>query len=262
MRSAIIGTLCFVGSALLATTEVVAQETRFSPTLRAGQHLTLTTVDGNVTVSPSSGRTAEIVATKRVRRGDATRVKAVMEESRDGVMVCTVYLHKGESDRNTCQGESRGQWSGNDNYDIDMSYVVTLPAGVVLEVNTVEGDVDVRGVDMPASIRSVDGKINYEGAPPRDLNTVDGDIHATIRGGAWDADASIRTVDGSIELSLSADVAITIKGSTVDGTFQSDFPMAVREQFGPRSFEGMLGSGGTRTLRLSSVDGNITLRRR
>ena len=252
--------LAFVAG--LATTELAAQETRFTPTLRVGQQLSLTTVDGDVIVTRGEGRTAEIVATKRVRRGDGSRVKAVMEETSDGVKVCTVYLHKGEPDRNTCRSESSGNWSGDDNYDVELNYVVKLPEGVMLSVHTVDGDVDAQGIDVPATIRSVDGDIRYSGVAPRDLNTVDGDVRATITNSTWGADMVVHTVDGSIDISMPADVAIAVKGSTVDGSFTSDFPMTVREKWGPRSFEGTIGSGGSKSLRLSSVDGDITLRRK
>lgn len=262
MQTSTRSALVLAVAAAVATTNLAAQETRFTPTLRPGQQLSITTVDGDVTVSRGSGSTAEIVATKRVRRGDGSRVKAVMEESSDGVKICTVYLHKGEADRNTCRGDSSGNWSGGDNSDIDISYAVKLPTGVSLSVNTVDGSVDARGVDAPSSIRSVDGSITFEGVAPRDLNTVDGDIHATITGGTATTEMTFRTVDGSIDITLPADVAISVKGSTVDGSFSSEFPMTILGKVGPRSFEGTIGSGGTKTLRLSSVDGDISLHRK
>lgn len=252
--------------AILSGRTLSAQETRFSPTLRVGQQLDIATIDGDVIVRQGAGRTAEVVATKRVRRGDASRVKAVMEQTSNGYRVCTIYLHRGEDDRDTCRGESHGRsrrdWDDNNGYDIEMSYDVTLPAGVSIAVNTVDGNIEVRGVDTPATIHSVDGNITYEGVAPNNLNTVDGDIRATILPGAWSADALMRTVDGTIEVFLPSDVAIDVRGSTVDGSFRSDFPMTMRDKWGPRSFTGTIGTGGARLLRLSSVDGDIMLRRR
>lgn len=148
MRNQIVVALAF--TLLMAAVPASAQVTRFAPTLRPGQHLDISTIDGDVTVSQGEGRTAEIVATKTVRKGDGSRVKAVMES----------------------------------------------------------------------------------------------------------------TADGSIEVTLPAGIAVSIKGSTVDGNFSTDFPLTVRGKWGPRSNEGTIGSGGTRTLRLGSVDGDITLRRR
>ncbi|MES2306688.1 MAG: DUF4097 family beta strand repeat-containing protein [Gemmatimonadota bacterium] len=264
MRTALVTTLALALATLAAGRALPAQETRFSPTLRAGQHLDISTIDGDVSVTRGEGRTAEIIATKHVRRGDASRVKAVMEQTSDGYKVCTIYLHRDEPDRDTCNGgeRRRNSWRDNDNYDIEMSYVVRLPAGAVLGVHTVDGNVDVRGVDVAATINTVDGDITYEGVAPYKLNTVDGDIRATISSGAWNADAAMNTVDGSIEVSLPADIALEIRGSTVDGSFRSDFPLTIKDKWGPRSIQGTIGSGATRALRLGSVDGDITLRRR
>ncbi|MES2124774.1 MAG: DUF4097 family beta strand repeat-containing protein [Gemmatimonadota bacterium] len=254
--------IALASTLLLYVVPARAQVTRFSPTLRPGQHLSISTIDGDVTVSRGDGRTAEIVATKIVRKGDGTRVKAVMESTDDGYRVCTIYLHRGEPDRDTCASRSRNDWNGSDNFDVDISYVVTLPAGALLAVHTVDGNIDVRGTDTAPSLHTVDGSITYSGVAPATLNTVSGDIHATITSGDWAADATMRTVDGSIDVSLPAGIALTVKGSTVDGDFSSDFPLTVRGKWGPRSIEGSIGSGGTRTLRLGSVDGDIALHRR
>ncbi|MEO5798534.1 MAG: DUF4097 family beta strand repeat-containing protein [Gemmatimonadales bacterium] len=265
MRTPVVTTLAIALAAVTAGRALPAQETRFSPTIRAGQHLDISTIDGDVSVTRGEGRTAEIVATKHVRRGDASRVKAVMEQTSDGYKVCTIYLHRDEPDRDTCNGGSdrrRNNWRDNDNYDIEMSYVVRLPAGAVLGVHTVDGNVDVRGVDVAATINTVDGDVTYEGVAPTKLSTVDGDIRATISTASWIADASMSTVDGSIDVSLPADIALEIHGSTVDGSFRSDFPLTIRDKWGPRSIQGTIGNGATRSLRLGSVDGDITLRRR
>lgn len=264
MRTPLATRFALAAVALIPAAALSAQETRFSPTLRVGQHLAINTIDGDVTVTRGDGRTAEIVANKRVRRGDASRVKAVMEETSDGFKVCTIYLRRDEADRDTCNRSNRDRrdsWNDHDNTDIEISYTVRLPSGVALAVNTVDGAVDVRGVDTPASVNSVDGDIVYEGVAPTSLRTVDGDIRASISG-VWTADASLRTVDGSIVVELPADAALEVRGSTVDGSFHSDFPMTIRDKWGPRSFEGTIGGGGTRLLRLGSVDGDITLRRR
>ena len=263
MRTPVVTSFALVVAALLPGT-LSAQETRFSPTLRAGQLLSVSTIDGDVTVTRGEGRTAEVVATKRVLKGDGSRVKAVMEETSEGVRICTIYLHRGEDDRDTCNSPNRGRrnnWNDNDNNDVEINYTVRLPAGVELNVNTIDGLVDVRGVDTPARINTVDGDIIYEGVAPSRLNTVDGDIRASITG-AWSVDASMNTVDGSIEVTLPADAALEVRGSTVDGSFRTDFPMTVRDKWGPRSIQGTIGTGGTRSLRLGSVDGDITLRRR
>lgn len=262
MRSALPLGLALAGAALLGDRPAEAQDTRFTPRLSAGQHLALSNIDGDVVVTRGEGRTAEIVAIKKVRRGDGSRVKAVMEETDDGVRVCTIYLHRGEPDRNTCRGEGRsGGWS-NESWDVDMRYEVRVPSGVLLDVTTVDGDVDITGADAPASVHTVDGNIRLEGVAPRRLNTVDGNVRVVITNTEWSADLAINSVDGDIDVVLPAGIGIDVSGSTVDGDLTTDFPVTMRGKWGPRSFSGTIGGGGSRALRLGSVDGSITLRKR
>jgi DUF4097 and DUF4098 domain-containing protein YvlB len=49
-----------------------------------------------------------------------------------------------------------------------------------------------------------------------------------------------------------------VKGSTVNGGIESEFPLTVQGKFGPRSITGTIGKGGRR-LELNTVNGGITL---
>lgn len=263
MRAALLLGLSLAGMAILRDQPAAAQETKFTPRMSAGQHLALSNIDGDVFVTRAEGSTAEIVAIKSVRRGDGSRVKAILEETDDGYRVCTIYLHRGERDRNTCRGDGghRGDWS-DDSWDVDMRYEVRLPSGVFVDVNTVDGNVEILRSDAAASVHTVDGSIHLEGVAPRRLNTVDGDISAVISNSTWNADVTISSVDGDIDLTLPAGIALNVSGTTVDGDVRSDFPITMRGKWGPQSFSGSIGGGSSRSLRLSSVDGSITLRKR
>lgn len=233
-------------------------EYRFSRDLRAGQVLAVSNIEGNVTVTRGSGRTATVVVTKKVARGDGDLVKAILEETGDGIKVCTVYLASADEDRRSCRGGSRnGDHRG---LDVEMTYEVRLPDGVRFDAATVDGDLTVDGTDTPGRITTVDGDVHYRGVMPEQLSTVDGDIRLEVTGAVRDG-ARISTVDGSITLELPGDAALDLRASTVDGDLESDFPLTVRGKWGPRTLQGAINGGGP-TLRLSTVDGSITIRRR
>jgi hypothetical protein len=239
----------------------ISSET-FRPTLRSGQRLSVSNIEGKVTITQGPGVSAEIVAQKVVRRGDGNLVKAVLEATSGGYRICTVYLNRADEDRG-CDDHNRnnndnGRW--REPLDVDMNYEVRLPAGVALTVSTVDGSVDARGIDTPASIRSVDGSINYVGVAPEGLNTVDGSITAAITNSNWDHALSVRSVDGSVELTLPASLNARVSGRTVDGSIDSDFPVTVIGKWGPHSFEGDIGNGHGASLDISTVDGGIRLR--
>jgi len=234
---------------------------RFTPNLRSGDRLAISNIDGTVTVTQGRGTNAEIVAHKVVHRGDGNLVKAVLEETSGGYRVCTVYLNRAGDDRG-CNDRNHNSNDGNwgNNLDVDMNYEIRLPVGVALQVNTVDGSVDARGIDTPGSIRSVDGSITYEGVAPESLNTVDGSITATITNNDWRHSLSVRTVDGQVELTLPASLSAHVTGHTVDGSIDSDFPVTIAGKWGPQSFKGDIGDGRGPTLDVSTVDGSIRLR--
>jgi putative adhesin len=235
-------------------------DTRFTPALRSGQTLAVSNIDGNVTVTQGRGTAAEIVAHKTVRRGNGDLVKAVLEETSSGYRVCTVYRND-DNDSQGCDHNTR-----NDNnharrepLDVDMAYEVRIPAGVILSVNSVDGDVEARGIDTPATLRTVDGSITFDGVAPRSLNTVDGAITATITDTDWNHSLAVRSVDGEIQLTLPAAISLSVSGHTVDGEINSDFPLTIAGKWGPQSFHGEIGSGRGPELELNTVDGGIHL---
>lgn len=238
---------------------ISTSDTRFTPALKSGQRLSVSNIDGNVTVTQGRGQNAEIVAHEIVRRGNGDLVKAVLEETSNGYRVCTVYL-RDVKDSDGCDRNRRGNSDWREPLDVDMQYDIRLPAGVALTVNTVDGNVDARGIDTPASIRSVDGSITFEGVAPEGLNTVDGAITATVTNTDWSHALSVRTVDGKIDLTLPAKTNAKVSGQSIDGEITSDFAVTVSGKWGPQSFHGEIGNGGSPSIELRTVDGSIHLR--
>ena len=234
----------------------------FRPALRSGQHLAVSNIDGNVSVTQGAGAAAEIVATKVVRRGNGDLIRAVLEQTSDGYRICTVYLSRA-GDSRACNDHSRNNndhadWGSG--LDAAINYEIRLPAGVALTVNTVDGSVEARGIDTPATIRSVDGSITFDGVAPENLTTVDGAITARITNSDWAHKLAIRTVDGGVELTLPAALNAHVNGHTVDGSVDSDFPVTVVGKWGPHSISGDIGTGQGAALDISTVDGSIRLR--
>ena len=260
MSRPIVLTALLAGAVALAT-PLAAQETRFTHALGRGETLSLSNIDGNISVTLASGRTAEIIARKTVRKGNGALVKAVMEESSDGIRVCTLYLDDTDDGRTSCTGRRGRNRSGyREPLDVEMAYEVRLPEGAALQVATVDGDVHVSDLTGKATITTVDGDVIVSGRAPESISTVDGDIDVTMAE-MPKAGMNYRTVDGGITVRVPSGVGLDVSGSSVDGTFSSDFPLTTSGKWGPRQFRGTLGDGGP-ALRLSTVDGAIRLQKR
>ena len=257
MRMAMLATVF-----LASTNTVAAQETRFTPTMQPGDRLELENINGRIEVTQGRGRTAEIVVTKRVVSGNGALVKVVMEENGNSIRVCTIYLG-GSREGSSCD---RGYNVNNngERLNVQTHYRVVVPAGVSVEAESVNGAVTMTGLTAPSSASTVNGDISFEGSTANSLETVNGSIDARFDSAEWDGGISFETVNGSIALSLPAGVNTRISGETLHGKIDSGpFDVTVLGKWGPRSFQGTIGSGsGGRSLNLETVNGSIELRQR
>lgn len=245
---------------LMAAVPLAAQETRFTPTIAAGGTLALENINGPMVITQGSGRTAEVIVTKRVIKGDGSYVKAVMEERGGKVRICTIYTNR-DPNRKTCSGENSSNSRGRDNYDeVEMRYEVKLPAGVLLDAESVNGNITATGLDASASLQTVNGAIVFSGTNASHLETVNGRIKATFTKAAWDGTLEVSAVNGGVDLVFPAGFDADLSGETVNGGITSDFPVTIEGKWGPKSFNGKIGRGGRR-LSIETVNGGITLKK-
>lgn len=243
---------------------LMAQDTQFDRTMPAGDRLELSNINGKISVTQGTGRRAEIVVTKTVRAGDGNLVKAILEEGNGYVRVCTIYLTR-DPNRTTCAGSNSIDSRGDrrfERFDVRLDYEVRLPAGVRLQVESVNGSVTIRGVDTPASVSTVNGEIEFDGVGAHRLETVNGGIVGRFTGARWTGDLALETVNGSIDLSLPSDFGAEIRGQTVNGGIDfGEFPVTMKGKWGPKTFTGTIGDGGRRVT-IETVNGSVRLRRR
>jgi hypothetical protein len=178
-----------------------------------------------------------------------------------------------------------------------IEYVLNVPADMPLEIEVVQGKVDVEGTRAGIQIQSVNGAITVRGGGGTiDLGSVQGsitlsdargDVHAeSVNGrirlsgidsgrvtaetvnGAVSYEGSIRsdgwyrfsTHNGPIDLTIPAGVGATFTASTFNGTLETGFPVTLREAKEGKEFSFTLGSGGAR-IELESFNGTMSIRR-
>lgn len=241
------------------TTAHQGPDYHFTRALRPGQVLGVSNIDGTVTIRRASGNTAEVSVTKVVKRGNGDLVQAIMETTNDGIKVCTVYLSRPDEKRTSCDHQGNNG-RRNEPLSVEMTYEVRLPSGVRLRAATVDGDINASGVDTPANITTVDGDVSYEGVMPEHLATVDGDVSLDV-GSDFESSSSIATVDGNITIKLPAAARFEVRANTVDGKLSNDFGIPVNGKWGIHRMEGSVNGGGP-TLKLRTVDGDISLSKR
>ncbi len=247
--------LTLIVASVLIPGAAAAQSYHFTPQLGRNDRLDLSNVNGDIVVDRSSGATTDVTVDKVVKRGNGDLVTVVMEKGNNEVHICTVFLDNA-GDHGAC-GQGRHN-DHNDNSDIEVTYHVHLAAGVELDAGTVNGSVKATGVDAAKGLHTVNGDVDYSGAPPASIGSVNGAVTATLTQGTWDGRMTVETVNGSIDLTFPSDLSASLSGSSVNGGVSSDFPVTIQGKWGPRSFSGKIGNG-TAELHVTTVNGSIGL---
>ncbi|MEO8561490.1 MAG: hypothetical protein ABI601_05410 [bacterium] len=217
-------------------------------------------VNGEIRVSPSSSDKVEIVATKSWRRGDP---KVVRIESRKtsggGILVCAFWTENATCSESSYSSHNEGRSRNN---DVSVSFDVRVPAGVKIGVWSVNGQVTVDGATEEVVAGTVNGTVDATSSGgPVTSSSVNGNVHARMGKLTGDDDLDFSTVNGNVVAEFGEDIDANIELSTVNGRFQTDWPVTITGRVDPRHLRATLGKGGRR-IRLTTVNGNVELRKR
>lgn len=140
----------------------------------------------------------------------------------------------------------------------EVAYEVLLPAGLEVDVETVNGRVSAEGRSAPVTLNTVNGSVRVDGqAAPVNVNTVNGSVEVAFAGPLQAAD--LETVNGSVTVSCNRDSSFRYELQTVNGKIRSDFPeVSVEGKWGPKEARGAIADGKGR-LAVETVNGEVRL---
>jgi DUF4097 and DUF4098 domain-containing protein YvlB len=144
--------------------------------------------------------------------------------------------------------------------DASIDYIVRVPAGVNLDLSTVNGPVNVAGTSGEVHAQTVNGEIAIaarEGSLK--LNTVNGSVSAVLDSLQPAGDVSLRSVNGSVTAVLPPLLDGTVSFETINGKITSGFPITATGPVNPKRMFGTVGSGGAHRIELSTVNGSVSL---
>lgn len=258
------------GVVLAATPSTLAAQDRqvqrdaftLSERVPAGSWLRVRNVNGAIRARASTSDRVEITATKSWRRGNPAAVRVEMTKGGDGsILVCAYWTENATCDENGYRSRNEGR-NRNDNNDTSLEFEIRVPRGVKLGVWTVNGGVSVDGATDEVAAGTVNGEVDARSSGgPVTGSTVNGDVHAVMGRLSGTEDLNFSTVNGTIIAEFAGDIDANIELSTVNGRFQTDWPVTITGRLDPRHLRATLGKGGRR-VRLSTVNGNVELRKR
>ena len=225
----------------------------------AGLAVEIRNINGPIHAEASTNGKLEVVAVRSSKKHDPEVVKIEVFEAKGKLTFCTLYPPRQGKPDNTC--DERGSTShGSDADDVWVSYRVKVPAGVTLEAQTVNGDVEASGMRGPVDARTVNGGIRIATTSWAEATTVNGGVAVAMSARGWPDALDFRTVNGSIVLDLSDAPNADLRAETMHGDIDSEFPLQVQGKIRRNQVRGTLGSGGPE-LALATLNGSIELRR-
>jgi hypothetical protein len=234
-----------------------AQDFQWHGAIAQGKAIEIKGINGDVRAEPSGSNEVEVV--KRANRDNPDSVRIEVVPHAGGVTICAVYPSGDGQRPNECQPGDGGRMNVQNN-DVSVRFTVRVPAGVALVGKTVNGEIEAARLNGDVTLTTVNGSVNFSTTGGGRATTVNGSIRGAIGRADWTNTLEMSAVNGSITLTLPADLSTDVKATTVNGDINSDFPMTLTGRVSRRRVEGTIGGGG-RLLSLDSVNGSITLKR-
>jgi DUF4097 and DUF4098 domain-containing protein YvlB len=149
---------------------------------------------------------------------------------------------------------------GSHNNPAEVEYTLTVPRNARLdEIKLINGALDITGAAGEVHASCINGKLEADNLSGRaELSTINGRLGVKfdqLPGTSVD----LRSVNGSVELTIPSDSKAEIEASTVSGGIENDFGLHVNHHnFVGHDLRGELGSGGAH-LKLENVNGRIEI---
>ena len=246
---------------LVSATAASAQEFQQSYRIRPGGAVSIRNVSGDVNVTGYEG--------------DAITVSG-FKEGRDRELVSVEDLSSAD------RVDLRVRYPRNCNCDAGIRFEVRVPRSVAYNferLSTASGNITVTGITGQINVQTASGNVLVkEAAGTIKASTASGEMRVQDVSGSvsassasGDVEVEIARLEGSEDMkfsSASGDVSVrlptnldaTVSMSSVTGTIETNFPIEVKQRdHGPGSTaSGRLGTG-TRSLRISSASGKVSL---
>ena len=260
--------LALAALAVTATAPLVAQTDdgttfRWSGTVAAQHFIRVHNMNGDIRVEPSTGNQVEVVAERRVRRGDPKTVQFAVRMREDGdVVVCALWGSEMRCTDDGARGSynSQGGWMGRNN-QIDVVIRVKVPASVRTYARSTNGSVNVEAVsaEVDAATTNGDVVVRTRGGPVN-AATTNGSVSASLGDVRGTAPMRFASTNGSVTVLMPPGLSADVEMRTTNGSVLTDFPLTINGRVSPKQLRGTLGSGG-RSLVIQSTNGDVSLRR-
>jgi len=218
--------------------------------LDANGRVEIGNVNGKIRVEPSSGHAVEVTAIKKARGASSESAKAALDRATIAEDVSSGQI-KIETKIKRLEGIV---FNGS---NVQVEYQVKVPAGAEARFTTVNGGIDITGLQGRVTAETTNG-----GVTTRDMG---GQLDASTTNGGLDIDLAkvaeggvkLDCTNGGIKVRLPRDAKATISASISNGGISSgDLPIDATGENNHRRLEGRMNGGGPR-IQVEGTNGGI-----
>lgn len=179
-------------------------------------------------------------------------IQIKIEESGDRISIVPEYSSRTSSN-------NFWDWIFGSNSPPVINFKVKVPLETSPELESMNGNIMIENIRGVTKAGTLNGGIRlYRMQGSVDAHTTNGSIEAMLISTDRDDDVQIKTINGSIIVSLSEDIAAYIKASTINGGIETDLPLTIKGKILKKNIEASLNGGGGH-ISLSTVNGGIRI---
>jgi len=234
----------------------------------AGKTFYLRNMTGDIRVVATDSPLVHVQASKSWRGSGDGNVRFVQRAVAEGVIICTMV---GNASDCTPSSYSTNGPNGSRHIDLrdllghgktaSVSYVVSVPTGVKVDISTISGGIGVADVTGPVRAETVNGKVQVAALDgPVTASSVNGSVSVAIASLDSPGDIELSTVNGSVTAELPPSLQAQLSMETVNGSVHSDFDVTGTDTSTHKEIKGVIGTGGRRVA-LETVNGSVKLLR-
>lgn len=256
MKRALIPMLLLI--AATANAGVLRETVEKSFPVRPRSNVSVSTVNGRVTVRAWNESRVVVRAEKQVNSRDEDAARKVLRELRVDMQQTGDQLTI-----NTIQPKKEsgfGIWDFLLGTEVDsqVRYELSVPREMNVSLRTVNGSINLGGVTGQLEVDTTNGRIEItQCAGSLNASTTNGGVHAEFTHVTPGKGIRIETTNGRIEIALPASLAADVDAGTTNGKIESDLTLALRSSSSNR-LRGSLNGGGT-SVRLRTTNGSIQI---
>jgi len=248
---------CYIDNGKYKATETFEKSYDFA----SGGELILENVNGSVEVTAWDEEKVQLIAKKEARASSTSRAQEAVKKVKIEVNQTANSLEIKTYDPFRKRGRGISRLLSGDFVSVSVAYTLMVPRKTDLNLETVNGTISIEKVKGAHASRTVNGAIKVNRASGSfEGKTTNGSIKVELEEVEPSSLVSLKTVNGSVNLSLPPEVRADIRAHTVNGSISTDFSVEVSGRVSRRRLQGYINGGGAE-IDLGTVNGSIHLRK-